>query len=289
MKAVIQNQDTVTRDWLVSQLLAIEQLRDEDMMAILGPIQLGVDTAVRIALESLPNRRKGLLVVLDTPGGHVEVVARIVTTMRHLYAGGTVSFVVPNRAMSAGTVLAMSGDSILMDYFSCLGPIDPQVKKGDTWVPALSYLRQFEALIDKSRNGTLTAAELALLKQLNIAELHQIQLQAQLSLDLIKRWLVQYKFKDWNVTETRKVPVTQQMKEDRAADIARNLNQHDRWHSHGRGLGMDVLTSPEINLKIDDYSADKNFHGLVWNYFTCLSDYAVRQQLPVFVHTRSYL
>ena len=35
----------------------------------------------------------------------------------------------------------MSGDAIFMDYFSVLGPIDPQLPKGDTMVPALGYLR----------------------------------------------------------------------------------------------------------------------------------------------------
>lgn len=286
MKAINQDQNQVTKTWLNRQLRMIERHRGEDALAILGPIQSGLEHAVRNALESIPKRSDRLLVILDTPGGHVEVVVRLVTIMRKLFQ--SVSFLVPDRAMSAGTVLVMSGDAILMDYFSCLGPIDPQVKKGDTWVPALSYLRQFEALIEKSRNGTLTVAELALLKQLNLAELHQIELQGQLSVDLIKRWLVQYKFKDWTETTRSKTAVTQKLKEDRADQIAKILNQHDRWHSHGRGIGMDVLTSEEIRLKIDDYSADKKFHGMVWDYYTCLSDFASRNKLPGFVHTRSF-
>lgn len=44
--------------------------------------------------------------------------------------------------MSAGIVLAMSGDDTLMDYHSCLGPVNPQLQLEDRLVPALSYLAQ---------------------------------------------------------------------------------------------------------------------------------------------------
>ena len=53
-------------------------------------------------------------------------IQRIAETLRHHY--DRVEFIVPNYAMSAGTVLVMSGDAIHMDYFSVLGPIDPQVR-----------------------------------------------------------------------------------------------------------------------------------------------------------------
>jgi ClpP class serine protease len=52
--------------------------------------------------------------------------------------------------MSAGTVLVMCGDNIYMDYFSVLGPIDPQVKrrsKGNVYVPALGYLEKYNELV----------------------------------------------------------------------------------------------------------------------------------------------
>ena len=53
----------------------------------------------------------------------------------------------------------MSGDEIWMDYFSVLGPIDPQVKnKEGKFVPALGYLDKVNSLIDKARNGSLTIA-----------------------------------------------------------------------------------------------------------------------------------
>ncbi len=116
----------------------IEKLLQADVMAITGPIAGGLDEDVRRVVEERQRANNRLAVLLDTAGGIIEVVERIVTTIRHHYQ--EVIMVIPNRAMSAGTVLAMSGDSIMMDYFSCLGPIDPQVYRNGKFVPALSYL-----------------------------------------------------------------------------------------------------------------------------------------------------
>ena len=57
-----------------------------------------------------------------------------------------------------------------MDYFSRLGPIDPQIVKDDRLIPALAYLKKFEELNEKAAAGNLTTAEYVLLQQLNVAE-----------------------------------------------------------------------------------------------------------------------
>jgi ClpP class serine protease len=84
------------------------------------------------------DRRNRLAVILTSPGGSAETVEKLVDIIRHHY--GEVYFVIPDEAMSAGTIFAMSGDKIFMDYTSSLGPIDPQVRNGKEWVPALGYL-----------------------------------------------------------------------------------------------------------------------------------------------------
>jgi hypothetical protein len=98
--------------------------------------------------------------------------------------------------MSAGTVLVMSGDAIHMDYASVLGPIDPQVQRGDQLVPALGHLEQYQRLIDKSGAGTLTTAELVYLVQnFDAAELYRYEQERELSIALLEEWLVNFKFK----------------------------------------------------------------------------------------------
>src|ERR1019366_7075492 len=68
-------------------------------------------------------------ILLETPGGIAEVTVDIMRLLRPRFK--RVAFIVPNRAMSAGTILAMHGDEILMDHRSALGPIDPQFLGND--------------------------------------------------------------------------------------------------------------------------------------------------------------
>jgi len=94
-----------------------------------------------MALSKFKEKRMAITIILDTSGGIVEVVERMVNTIRDRYK--EVIFIIPDKAMSAGTVFAMSGDRILMSQFSCLGPIDPQIVRDGRLIPALSYLIQF--------------------------------------------------------------------------------------------------------------------------------------------------
>ena len=137
----------IMRDWLNSRIVQIEECADKDVLTILGELGDGLEVHVRLVLERMgKSRRKVLLVLLDTPGGSLEAARAIAQTFRHFYPA--VHFLVPVRAMSAGTVLVMSGDAIYMDYFSRLGPIDPQVKRGGFICPGVvvsSPIRSHEA------------------------------------------------------------------------------------------------------------------------------------------------
>jgi hypothetical protein len=189
--------------------------------------------------------------------------------------------------MSAGTVLVMSGDSIMMDYFACLGPIDPQIPKDDKLIPALSYLVQFNRLIEKSLAGTLSAAEFALLQKLDLAELHLFEEARELSVSLLKQWLTAYKFKHWNKTETRGLTVSDEEKAMRAQEIADNLSNNQRWHSHGRGIPLNVLRE-ELKLKIDDFGADPELAILIRRYHALARDFMTLYSIPHFIHTRAF-
>ena len=266
----------------------IEKALDCDAVAIYGPIFSGLETNVRDAIESMDDRneKKHVAIILDTPGGSAEVVEWMVDIIRTFY--DDVAFIIPNRAMSAGTIFAMSGDSIKMDYFSRLGPIDPQVFKDDRFVPARSYLIQYERMLKKDRNGDLTNAEYALLSKFDLAELHQFEQAEELSISLLKKWLAKYKFKNWNTTETHKREVTSAMKEERAEQIANVLNESTRWHSHGRGISRETLESDDINLKIDDFGPNNPVQVSVRKYHHCLSDYMLTMKYLNFVHSRAY-
>lgn len=277
--------NTVVERQLDGLAAAIEKKLNADVMAIVGPIYSGLDEFVRSAIEARKTVgpvRQSLAIVLDTDGGIIEVVERMVNTIRHHYV--EVTMVIPNRAMSAGTVFAMSGDRIMMDYFSSLGPIDPQIDRNGKLVPALSYLVQFERLKERARSGEITTAEMVLLQQLDLAELHSFEEARELSYALLKEWLAKYKFKDWHTTETTRTPVTAERRQQRALEVAQKLMDHQRWHSHGRPISMEVLRR-DLNLRIDDFGADDELSRHIKDYYQFLSDYMSKLGTFCVVHT----
>lgn len=266
----------------------LERRLNADVLALMGPLLPGVDHTALQAAESLldEHKRPKLAVVLSTDGGVVEIVEQIVHIFR--YHWQEVLFVIPDRAMSAGTVLAMSGDAILMDYSSILGPIDPQIARGQKLVPALSYLTQFDRIMKKFEHGAATTGDVALLDKFDLAELHQFEEARELSISLLEKWLVKYKFKDWTKTETNGSHVDDEMRRARAKEIATALSDHERWHSHGRGISMEVLTK-ELNLRIDDFGADPELRLSVHQYAGFLRDYMNRSEIHgAFLHTRKF-
>ena len=279
------NSDAVVEGLLTERLKTLESVLNEDVIVYRGPIAYGVDDLIRDAVEQIGAKRPQIAMVLQTDGGLVEVVERIVKILRHHYQ--YVSFIVPNYAFSAGTVLVMSGDVIRMDYYSVLGPIDPQIQLKGRWIPAIGYLEKYDELIEKSVNGQLTSAELTfLVEKFDPAELFRYDQERELSKALLKEWLVKYKFKDWGpTTETRKLPVTVTMKELRAEEIAEQLNDPTVWHSHGRGISMHTLID-KVNLKIDDFSADQLVNNALRAYEKLLSDYLGVRPHNLVVHTR---
>ena len=281
--------DSIIRDVLVFRLEQLEKASDRDVLVCYGPIVSGVDHAVREALEVIPTRNPSgkLLVVLNTPGGVVEVVERMVETIRFHYTD--VAVLIPDQAMSAGTIFAMAADSILMDHFSRLGPIDPQLARKDgTLIPALGYLLQWERIKQLDRDGKLTAPELMLAQKLDLAELHDFEQAAKLSVTLLKKWLTAYKFKDWTVTRTQKTPVTPKMKADRAEEIAKALQDVTRWHSHGRGISRETLEA-DLNLIVDKVEDHPQLATPASAYHDCLTDFLRKNSASNWVQTRSYV
>ena len=277
--------DHHTRQQLNERVETIERVFDADVVTIISPIVYGLDQKVKAGLELFKEKRAKLVVILETLGGVVEVVERMVITMRHHY--GEVYFVIPDRAMSAGTIFAMAGDKIFMNYFSCLGPIDPQIEKDGKLVPARSYLQQYNRLLEKADHGSLNTAEFTLLNKLDLGELYQFEQAEKLSSDLLIEWLSRYKFKDWIAHSSTGVPVTAQEKQERARDVALSLSDDKRWRSHSRGIFRGTLED-EIRLKIDHLEDVDDLEEALGEYFGLLMDYMVREQILNFVHTREF-
>jgi len=125
----LQNIDRIILEHLKQTREKLETHFEADVLAYYGDIATAYMTWFRQSLERIGSRnqkKNRLVVVLNTGGGEVEAVERMVEMQRHFY--DDVYFVIPHLAMSAGTIYCMSGNKIYMDYSSSLGPIDPQVQ-----------------------------------------------------------------------------------------------------------------------------------------------------------------
>jgi hypothetical protein len=262
---------------------------EADVFAYYGGINPQYFSEFRKSIESLAghdDRPSNLIFFVHTGGGVVEFVEQMVNIIRQHY--DEVWFVVPDMAMSAGTILCMSGDKIYMDYTSALGPIDPQVQNNEgQFVPALGYLDQVERMILKSHANQLSDAEFALLQNQDLATLRRYEQAKELSISLLKTWLVKYKFKDWSTHSSTGDDVTPEEKEVRAEQIAEQLSDHKKWHSHGRSINIQTLKG-DLNLLIEDYTDNIELRNLVRNYSDLLLDCAKTRNMQYIFHSMQY-
>lgn len=233
----------------------IENITDSNLLVVNAPISDELYNLALSRIENINEKKDTLSVILTTNGGSAEVAERLVYIFRHHFK--IVNFYIPDYAYSAGTILCMSRDDIFMDYQSVLGPIDPQVQNKDgRFVPALGYLDRIQELIDLAKSDRISQAEFLILKDFDLAELKAYEQARDLTIDLLKEWLVKYKFKNWESTETNGKLVTEDLKRERAEQIAQELSNNKRWHTHGRPLNIEKLK--DIGLRINDLTNDKN-------------------------------
>lgn len=81
---------------------------------------------------------KGLDLILHTPGGSVAATESIINYINQMF-NGNIRAIIPQLAMSGGTMIACSCNEIIMGKQSSLGPIDPQI----LGVPAQAIIDEF--------------------------------------------------------------------------------------------------------------------------------------------------
>jgi len=280
--------DDIIKNLLEEKCKVLEDKLSGEVIMIRTPMEPGIDDLVRQEVERIaatPGHRDQLVVVLETTGGSIEVVERISDIFRHHFR--SVIFVIPNFAYSAGTVLSLSGDEIYMDYYSVLGPIDPQIMNRDgRWVPGLGYLEKYNALINKSANGQITPAELEfLIRKFDPAELFALEQAKNHSADLIVKWLPMYKFKNWDKTESNGLDVDEKYKHNRAKEIADLLGDATEWNSHGRGIPLGILEE-RVRLKINNFGKDATLNTAIREYYDLFIDYCGKIGCEIATHTK---
>ena len=283
--------DVEIKKSLNEKLLSLEKEFEADFLTYYGDFSHVYNSFFFEALGKISrdNKKETIFIILTTTGGDATIVERYVNILRYHYK--EVNFIVPDYAYSAGTIFCMSGDKIYMDYISVLGPIDPQVRnKEGKWVAALGYLDKVNEFIKKAENNELTQAEFLILKELDLAELKEHEQAKNLAIDLLKKWLVKYKFKNWNEHRTNPElkgnKVTGEEKKKRAEEIANDLSDNKKWKSHGRPINIEELK--KLRLEIEDYSNKETERSLIKDYYSLFMDYVNRNRFDHFIHTKNY-
>jgi len=204
------------------------------------------------ALEGL--RNENLDLILHTGGGSAEATDAIVSYLRQKYKH--IRIIIPQAAMSAGTMLACSADVIVMGKQSSIGPIDPQfilqTSVGVQVLPAHAIIEQFEkAQKDCADNPKNLNSWLPMLSQYGPALLVRCQNQIDFGKELIGNWLKEYMFKG----EDTALP-------DR---IAGYLSEHANFKTHSKHIN--IVKAREIGLKIEQLEDNQEFQDKVLSAF----------------------
>jgi hypothetical protein len=213
-------------------------------------------------------RSSAVDVLLVTPGGSAEQVNLFVEALRPRF--DSVEFIIPYKAMSAGTLWSLSGNKIWMDSRAFLGPIDPQVQSKDgTWVPAQALISLLDTIQTEGQAALAKGQQPPWSYLQLLSYMDQKQLGAALSASkyvvaMASQYLERHKFRDWATHHTTNpgTPVTPEDKHKRAIEVAMALCSHDRWQAHGHAISRDVLWN-EIHILIDKPEAIGGFQRAI--------------------------
>ena len=178
---------------------------------------------------------KPLLLVLHTPGGQAEAAQSIVEYIRSKC--DRVEAVVPAYAMSAGTMIALATDRIIMGRQSQLGPTDPQLLLRGRAFSAHSIVSQFEqAKTEISGNTALAHAWAPILQPFGPALLEEAKRALKYGQSLVKEWLGRYMYGN---------------RPDGAAlaDTVSSYFASDEHGSHGRRIGREEAEEQGVTVK----------------------------------------
>lgn len=259
-----------------NQLRRISELRGRPVLVYASALNkeaqstIGYDDRVPFfdQLSGIPGDKLDL--ILETPGGSAEVVEDIVENIRGRFS--QLAVIIPGWAKSAGTIMALAADEILMGPGSALGPIDAQLFQNGKHFSAHAFLQGLEKIKEEvAQINQLNRAYIPILQNISPGEIQGSQNALDFAKVLVTDWLCAYKFKFWDTHSTTGLPVTPEEKKKRAEEIAEKLCDHGHWKTHGRSISMADLTGPDIRLKITDYSQIPELCDAIQRYYTLLA------------------
>lgn len=178
---------------------------------------------------------RGLTLVLHTPGGQTIATETVVDYLRSKFE--KIEIIVPAIAMSAGTMIALGSDHVVMGRQSQLGPIDPQMP-----IPATGRTISARAIVDQWRQArdeiiedrAVAHAWAPIISTLG----HGLLVEAQNALDygeeMVTRWLTANMFGGDSAG---------------AAQAASHFNAAEVHKSHGRRISREEAQGVGISIE----------------------------------------
>lgn len=168
------------------------------------------------------DKSKGLDILLHTPGGNTAATESIVDYLRALF-GNDIRAFIPQMAMSAGTMIALSCKEIVMGKQSNIGPIDPQFGG----MSCAGVIEEFNSAIDGIANNPASAP----LWQTIISKYHptflgDCQKAINWSEKMVKEWLCS------NMLASNSNP------EEDANKIIEMLGSHEKTYTHAKHINF---------------------------------------------------
>lgn len=182
------------------------------------------------------DKSKGLDLILHTPGGNIAATESLVTYLKKIF-GNDIRVIVPQIAMSAGTMISLSAKEILMGKQSNLGPIDPQVGG----MSCAGIIEEFESAIeDIKKDSTAQAVWLPIISKYHPTFLGDCKKAMEWADTMVRGWLHNNMFKNKDDIDAAAC----------VDKIVTELSSHKATLSHERHIDGETLKS--LGVKIID-------------------------------------
>ena len=189
------------------------------------------------------NKKAGLDLILHSPGGSIAATQSIVDYLHQMF-GNNIRAIIPQIAMSAGTMIACSCREILMGKHSNLGPIDPHL----AGVPAYGVIQEFKQACHEVKNDPSKAPIWqAIIGQYRPTFLRQCKYAIDWSNDFVRHELESVMFENDKDAKTKAKTIVRKLTDFRGN---KTHNRHIHY-SELHGMGLNV-TPIENDPKLQD-------------------------------------
>jgi len=180
-------------------------------------------------------KNKGLDLLLHTPGGEMAATESLVDYLRSMF-GTNLRAIVPQIAMSGGTMIACACRQVVMGKESSIGPIDPQFMG----IPAHGIIEEFERakreVLEDSANIPVWQPIIAKYAPTMIGECEKAISWAN---QLAEEWLTSGMFAGISDDKQRKA---------QARRVVRELGDHALTLSHSRHISLQAAKAMGLEV-----------------------------------------